>query len=63
MKQANGRRLISHSTSTTTVFEMFDEKEMFLMMMELEPRGDLLDKVVEEDDREAFIVHGAEEMK
>ena len=31
---------ISHSTEITTAFEVFDEKEMFAIVMEQEPGGE-----------------------
>ena len=54
------RRWISHSTQITTAFEVFDEAEMFAMVMEPDPGGELLDKVVEEYEKETFM---AEEFK
>ena len=39
---------------------MFDETEMFAMVMEPDPGGELLDKVVEEYEKETFM---AEEFK
>ena len=54
------RRWISHSTQITTAFEVFDETEMFAMVMEPDPGGELLVKVVEEYEKETFM---AEEFK
>ena len=39
---------------------MFDETEMFAIVMEPDPGGELLDKVVEEYEKETFM---AEEFK
>ena len=40
----------------STAFEMFDEKEMFAILMEPEPGGGLLDKVMTVYQKETFMV-------
>ena len=57
------RRWISHSTQITTAFEVFDEKEMFAIVMEPEPGGDLLDKEVKVYEKETFRVEQIKECK
>ena len=55
------RRWISHSTQTA--FEVFDEKEMFAIVMEPEPRGELLDKVVKVYEKETCMVEEIKDCK
>ena len=50
------RRWISTSTKITATFEVFDEKEMFAIVMEPEPGGELLDKVVKVYEKVTFMV-------
>ena len=42
---------------------MFDEKEMFVIVMEQEPGGELLDKVVKVYKKETFMVEEIKECK
>ena len=42
---------------------MFDEKEMFAIVMEPEPGGELLDKVVKVYEKETFMVETIKDCK
>ena len=57
------RRWIFHSTQIATAFEVFDEKEMFAIVMEPEPGGELLDKVVKVYEKETCMVEEIKDCK
>ena len=50
------RRWISHSTQITPTSKVLDEKEVFAIVMEPEPGGELLDKVVKVYENETIMV-------
>ena len=47
----------------TTAFEMFDKTKMFAIVMEPEPGGELLDKVVNVYEKETFMVESIKDCK